>query len=133
MEEKEIIYKGKAVIKKSPGQTVLSLLGVLLMWAIIFLFAKHLPFSWFFELCAIAVSAVLINRVLMQGTFESTYILYEDTLDVVTRYGLIEKQSASYPLSETVFTSDTAIFNGKTSPFYPDNELKKRLKIEITS
>ena len=133
MEEREIIYKGKAVIKKNPKQTMLSLMGVALVWAIIFIFAKYLPASWIFELGAIILSAVLINKILKKGTFESTYILYSDTLEVVTRYGLIEKVSAIYPLSDAVFTNNTVTAHKKTHPFYPDNELKKLLKIEITS
>ena len=133
MEEREIFYKGAARIVKNPRQTTLSLILVALVWIVIFVFAKHLPAAWFFELGAIVLSAVLINRILKQGTFESTYILYEDTLDVVTRYGLIEKVSATYSLKEAVFADGTVTVGGKTYPFYPDDELKKLLKIKITS
>ena len=79
------------------------------------------------EIGAIALSAIYINKVLKQGTFVATYVLYEDTLVVLTRYGLIEKETEWYNLDEAVFTENSVTVNGKTRPFYPDEELKKIL------
>lgn len=126
MEEKEI-YRGKAVAVKDDKQTIKALLRAAIFCLVVFAVAKHLPFSWAFEIGAIILSAIYINKVLKQGTFIATYILYEDSLSVVTRYGFIEKETARYILSESTFTENSVTTGGKTYPFYPDDELKKIL------
>ncbi len=133
MEEKEILYKGEAVVQKSPKETVLSLLGIAAMWAGIVLFSKFLPFQWAFSLAAIIISAILINKLLNKGTFKKTYILYEDRLVVMTRYGLIEKESSVHPLTASEFTEKTIVTDGVKYPFYPDKELIKILKEKTAS
>ena len=133
MEEKEILYKGAAVVQKSPGQTIFSLIGIGAMWAGIFIFSKFLPFEWAFQIGAIIVSAILINRLLNKGTFSKTYILYEDELVVMTRYGLIEKESSIHPLSTSRFTEKHIITDGVKYPFYPDEELIRILKEKTAS
>ena len=127
MNDEKELYRGKAVVKKDEKQTIKALLKAAIFCAVIFAVSKYLPFSWFFEIGAIVLSAIYINKVLKQGTFVATYILYEDALVVVTRYGLIEKESARYDLEKAQFTENSVIYNGKTHPFYPDEELKKLL------
>ena len=61
----------------------------------VFAVARFLPASWFFEIGAIAAGTVYINKLLNEGTFKKTYVLYEDSLSVITKYGLIEKETAS--------------------------------------
>lgn len=124
MEEKEI-YKGKAIAVKDDKQTVKALFKAIIFCVVVFAVAKYLPFSWAFEIGAIILSAIYINKVLKQGTFIATYILYEDSLSVVTRYGFIEVETARYILSESTFTENSVTTGGKTYPFYPDEELKK--------
>ena len=133
MEEKEILYKGAAVVQKTPKETIFSLIGIGVMWVAILIFSKFLPFQWVFSLAAIVISAILINRLLNKGTFTKTYILYEDKLVVLTRYGLIEKESSIHPLSTSKFTNKTIITDGVKYPFYPDEKLKKILKAKTTS
>lgn len=127
MNEQKEIYRGRAVAVKNEKQTLKALLKAVIFCFVIFAVSKYLPFSWLFELGAIAASAIYINKVMKQGTFIATYILYEDTLVVLTRYGLIEKESARYNLNETTFTQATITSGGKTKPFYPDEQLKKLL------
>lgn len=127
MNNKKELYRGKAVVKKDEKQTIKALLKAAVFCLVIFAVSKYLPFAWVFEIGAIIASAVYINKILKQGTFVATYILYEDTLVVMTRYGLIEKESARYDLKNAHFTENTVIYNGKTYPFYPDDELKKLL------
>ncbi len=124
MEEKEI-YRGRAVAVKDDKQTVKALFKAIIFCVVVFAVAKYLPFSWAFEIGSIVLSAIYINRVLKQGTFIATYVLYEDSLSVVTRYGFIEKETARYILSESTFTENSVTTGGKTYPFYPDEELKK--------
>lgn len=133
MEEKEILYKGAAIIQKSPKETIVSLLGIAAMWSGIVLFSKFLPFQWAFSLAAIIISAILINKLLNKGTFTKTYILYEDRLVVMTRYGFIEKESSIHPLSSSKFTQTHIITDGVKYPFFPDNELKEILKSKTIS
>ena len=125
MEQKEILYKGKAIAVKDDKQTIKALFKAIIFCVVVFAVAKYLPFSWVFEIGAIALSAIYINKVLKQGTFIATYILYEDSLSVVTRYGFIEMETARYILSESEFTENSVTTGGKTHPFYPDEELKK--------
>ncbi len=133
MEEKEIIYKGSAVKQKSPKETIISLVGIGVMWAAVFIFSRYLPFQGVLQIIGIAVSAVLINRLLNKGTFSKTYILYEDELVVMTRYGLIEKESSIHPLSTSVFTDTSITTDGVKYPFYPDDTLKEILKTKTAS
>ena len=77
----------------------------------------------------IVFCAIYINKLLKQGTFSLTYILYEDSLTVLTRYGFIETVTASFPLSECVFSERSITYNGKNFAFYPDENLKKLLNI----
>ena len=133
MEEKEILYKGAAIVQKSPKETIFSLIGIAAMWAAVFIFSKFLPFEWAFQIGAIVVSAILINRLLNKGTFTKTYILYEEELVVMTRYGLIEKESSIHPLVTSEFTEKYIITDGVKYPFYPDEELIKILKEKTAS
>lgn len=124
MNEKKELYRGKAVAVKDDRQTIKALLKALVFCVVVFAAAKYLPFSWVFEIGAIIASAIYINKVLKQGTFIATYVLYEDTLVVLTRYGFIEMETARYDLSEAVITESTITSGGKTVPFYPDEKLK---------
>lgn len=124
MNEKKELYRGRAVAVKDDRQTVKALLKALIFCVVVFAVAKYLPFSWAFEIGAIVASAIYINKVLKQGTFIATYVLYEDSLVVLTRYGFIEMETARYDLSEAVFTETTITSGGKTVPFYPDEKLK---------
>ncbi|MBE7034271.1 MAG: hypothetical protein E7406_08615 [Ruminococcaceae bacterium] len=125
MEEKQEIYRGKAIAVKDEKQTFKALLKVLLFCFVIFAVSPYLPFSWAFCLGAIILSAIYINKIMHQGTFIATYVLYDDELVVLTRYGFIEKETARYDLSKAVITEKTISQDGITKPFYPDEELKK--------
>ncbi|MBQ8808290.1 MAG: hypothetical protein IJZ81_03160 [Clostridia bacterium] len=125
MNEKKELYRGKAVAVKNEKQTLKALLKAVIFCFIVFALSKYLPFSWFFEIGALFLSALYINKVMKQGTFVATYILYEDTLVVLTRYGFIDIETARYNLSNTHFTQTAIISNGKRVPFYPDEKLKK--------
>lgn len=127
MEEKRELYRGRAMAVKDDRATIKALLRAAIFCLVVFAVAKYIPFSWVFEIGAIVFSAIYINKILKQGTFIATYILYEDSLAVVTRYGFIEKETARYILSESVFTENSVTTLGKTYPFYPDEELKKIL------
>ena len=133
MEEKKELYRGRAVAVKDDKQTIKAILKAAIFCAVVFAVAKYLPFTWVFQIGAIILSAIYINKIMKQGTFISTYILYEDSLVVLTRYGFIEKESARYELEKAQFTENSVIYNGKTYPFYPDEELKKLLNLQITS
>ncbi len=128
MEEKKELYRGSAIIQKSPKDTIISLLGIAVMWAAIIFLAKNLPFAWAFEVAAIIISAVLINKLLNKGTFTKTYVLYEDCLVILTRYGFIEKESSIHPFEASAFTDTSITTDGVKYPFYPDEKLKKILK-----
>ncbi|MEE0866987.1 MAG: hypothetical protein UIL37_01630 [Clostridia bacterium] len=129
MEGKKEIYRGLAVVKKNNIQTVIFIGAALILGVALINVASRLPFAGFIDLAVIAFLAVLINRVLKQGTFIVTYVLYEGVLLEFTRYGLIEKETARFTLSECRFGKDSIVFEGRTYPFYPDEELKKLLNL----
>ena len=127
MEEKKEIYRGRAVVIKDEKQTIKALIKAAVFCLLIFALSVYVPFGWVLEIAALVLSALYINRILKQGTFVSTYILYEDTLVVLTRYGLIELETARYDLNEAVFTETSVTSGGKTRPFHPDEKLKSLL------
>ena len=127
MNEKEV-YRCRAIMPKSDRRIFFELMGVVLMCFVLFHIGNALPCGWFLQIATLLASAILINKILRQGTFIKTYVLYEDSLIVLTRYGLIEKETARYPLAEAKFSEQTIEYQGKTYPFYPDDKLKKLLK-----
>ena len=128
MEKKEI-YRGGATMQLSSGQTLLRLALTAFFCVVAFWLSQRLPLSWFFELCTIIFASLYINKVLKGGVFKITYILYEDSLVVVTRYGLIEKETARYSLDEAVFSADEITVGTENFSFYPDKTLKHLLGI----
>lgn len=129
MTDKEYLYKGEALLPKSPVATFFSLAGILVPCGVVFALERYLPAAWFFELATIVFAAVLSNKVLKKGTFSKTYILYEDTLVEITRYGLIEKVTGQFELKKSVVSDSEIIYNGKKFLFYPDETLKKLLNL----
>lgn len=129
MTDKEVLYKGLALLPKSPAGTILSLAGILVFCGLVFALESVIPAAWFFELAAVVLAAVYANKVLKQGTFSKTYILYEDTLVETTRYGLIEKVTAQFPLKDASIFPNEIIYNEKRYAFYPDETLKKLLNL----
>lgn len=123
------IYRMQLPAKKSPRITALILALVLIVCVLLLKAATLLPFGWAFQIAIILLSAIYINKLLKQGTFSITYVLYENSLEVHTRYGFITSITARYPLEEAVFTESTVTYKGKTLPLYPDEKLKKLLNI----
>ena len=126
MEEK---YKMIVPARKSPCASALVLSLVLIVCILLLKVATFLPAPWAFQIVIIFLSAVFINRLLKQGIFSTMYILYEDSLHQLTRYGFISSVTAIYQLDETCFGENTVTYKGKTTPFYPDEHLKKLLNI----
>lgn len=132
MEKKEL-YRAAAKAPRNMRQTIAALIIVILCVAAVFSAAPLLPFEWFFEIAAITAGAIYTNKILRRGTFTITYILYEDRLIELTRVGLLESQTGEYPLSDTLFYADRLVYMGRTKEFYPDETLKKLLKLCILS
>lgn len=122
-------YRMQVPAKKGAGATALTLISVLIICTLLLKAVTFLPFGWAFQIAVILLCAIYINKLLKQGTFSVTYVLYENSLQVHTRYGFITSVSATYILDETAFTESTVTYKGKTHPFYPDENLKKLLNI----
>lgn len=127
--QKKELYRTEIKRSKSAGKTLLLLFITALFIMAVFAVARFFPAAWLLEIGAIAFGTVYINKLLNEGTFKKTYVLYEDSLCVITKYGLIEKETASYDLKTAVFTCDSVTANGKTEPFFPDDELKRLLNL----
>lgn len=126
---KNELYRGQALLPRTPHKTVAALLLTAAACAAVFFVAELLPASWLFELCAIAAAAVHVNKILREGTFTVTYVLTEGILKVYTRYGLIEKLTDVIYLDEAAVAADRITVNGRIIRFYPDKKLKKLLNI----
>ena len=128
-EQKKELYRGYALASKNSFHTLLALAGVAIFILLVSFVSTFLPASWLFQGGSILISAIYINKVLKEGPFRKTYILYEDSLVAITRYGYIEKITEEFDLETSVFTSTSVTSNGKTYSFSPDNELKKLLNL----
>ena len=85
------IYKLSPPMQKSSRTTALFIIISLFVCAILLKLSTYLPAAWIFEILIIILCAAWINKILKQGVFTLTYILYEDSLKFYTRYGFIEK------------------------------------------
>ena len=123
------IYRFTPPMQKNALTTAFLIMLSLIVCAILLKLSTHLPAAWFFEILIIVLCAAMVNRILKQGVFTLTYILYEDSLKFYTRYGFIEKETASFTLADSSFTEASIIYKGKAYPFFPDEKLKSLLNI----
>ena len=123
------IYKFTPPPAKSSRTTTLFILLSLLLCALLLKISTHLPAAWLFEILIIVFCAAGINKILKQGVFTLTYVLYEDSLKFYTRYGFIEKETMVFPLGDCTFSQTAILYKGKAYPFFPDEKLKSLLNI----
>ncbi len=123
------IYKFTPPAQKNTRTTSFFIIISLFVCAVLLKLSTHLPAAWVFEILIIVLCAAVINKILKQGVFTLTYVLYEDSLKFYTRYGFIEKETASFPIEDSAFTESTIIYKGKAYPFFPDEKLKSLLNI----
>ena len=127
------VYRVRAASQISPIKTMFFIVAAVVFCSVVFAAAPYLPLAWFFQLSAIVIASVFVNKVLKKGTFATIYVLYEDRLVILTRYGLIEKETGEFPFSTSRFCETFIEHNGKKTPFYPDEILKKLLNLKTTS
>ncbi len=123
------IYRFTPPPQKNTRTSALFIIASLILCAILLKLSSYLPAAWFFEILIIVLCAALINKILKQGVFALTYVLYEDFLKLYTRYGFIEKETMVFPLEDSAFNETTIIYKGKAYPFFPDEKLKSLLNI----
>lgn len=123
------IYRLIPPPQKNARMSALFIIILLFVCAILLKLSSYLPAAWFFEILIIMLCAALINKILKQGVFALTYVLYEDSLKFFTRYGFIEKETMVFPLEDSSFNETSIIYRGKAYPFFPDEKLKSLLNI----
>lgn len=123
------IYKFTPPMQKNTRTTSLFIVFSLIVCAVLLKLSTYLPAAWLFEILIIVLCAATINKILKQGVFTLTYILYEDSLKFYIRYGFIEKETMAFPLENSSFTESAIIYKGKAYPFFPDEKLKSLLNI----
>lgn len=123
------IYKFTPPMQKNTRTTSLFIVFSLIVCAVLLKLSTYLPAAWLFEILIIVLCAATINKILKQGVFTLTYVLYEDSLKFYTRYGFIEKETMAFPLENSSFTESAIIYKGKAYPFFPDEKLKSLLNI----
>lgn len=124
------IYRFTPAPQKSTRTTSFFIIISLFVCAVLLKLSTHLPAAWFFEILIIVVCAAGINKILKQGIFTLTYVLFDDCLKFYTRYGFIEKETAAFPLNESSFSESAILYKGKAYPFFPDEKLKTLLNIQ---
>lgn len=126
MEEK--IYEQKAPAKNNAVLRILMFGGLFLIFCVLLFIASVVPYSGIVTLGVLFLFALEIYK-LMKGTvLDITYVLYEDKLVFVRRYGKIEMETEEFLLSEAEFKGNVIVYRGKNYAFYPDEKLKSLLE-----
>lgn len=126
LHEKTEVYRGAAKLPGTPRAAFVCLLALIAVCVLLFNLVSPLPYSAFFKVAVLVLTAVGINYILKQGTFTVTYVLTDDGwLVYVTKYGALEWESAHIEISKAKISGNKLICNKRHYDFYPDNELKE--------
>lgn len=129
LQNKTEIYRGAAKLPGTPRAAFICMLALIAVCVVLFNLVSPLPYSVFLKIAVLVFAAVGINYILKKGTFSATYVLTDDGMLVyITKYGLLEWESAWINLSEAEFTGNKIIFENRRYEFYPDDELKKLIE-----
>ncbi len=123
------IYSQKAPKRGNAGVRVIAFALILAVFCVLLFVAACLPYSGILTLLVIAVFAFTTNALMKNLVFDITYVLYEDRLVFKRRYGRIEMEMESFPLSEAKITSTGIEYDNKSYEFSPDEKLKELLGI----
>ena len=125
----KVIYSQKAPKTGNAGIRVLLFSVMLLVFCVLLFISSTLPYSGITTLAVIAVFALSTNALMKNLVFDITYVLYEDRLVFKRRYGRIEMEMETFPLSDAVITRKSIECDKKTYNFYPNEELCRHLGI----
>ncbi|MGN1098170.1 MAG: hypothetical protein ACI4SS_04675 [Clostridia bacterium] len=130
LQDKTPVYRGAAKLPGTPRAAFFCILALIAVCVILFNLVAPIPYSVFLKIAIIVFAAVSINYILKQGTFSVTYVLTDDGILVyITKYGLLEWESAWIDATEAEFKGNKIIYKKKKYDFYPDEELKGLLGI----
>lgn len=128
LQSKTEVYRGAAKLPGSPRAAFFCLLALVAVCVVLFNLVSALPYSVFLKIAVLIFAAAGINYILKQGTFSVTYVLTDDGILVyITKYGLLEWESAWIRVSEAEFSENKIVFENRRYDFYPDDELKTLL------
>ncbi len=128
LHEKTVIYRGEAKLPGTPRAAFVSMLVLVVICVILFNLISPIPYSVFFKIAVLIFAAVGINYILKKGTFSVTYAVTEDGMLVfITKYGLIERETAWIKIDEAEFFPGKIVFEKRKYEFYPDEELSRLL------
>ncbi len=126
LQDKTEIYRGKAEMNGSPRATFFAILLLAAVCVPLFNLASAIPYGVFLKIAIFVIAAALLNRILKRGTFSVTYVLTDDGMLVyITKYGLLEWESAWIEVSEAEFSENEIRYRNRKYDFYPDEKLKK--------
>ncbi len=126
MPEKKI-YSQKAPPEATIKETVIAAAGLTVLCAVLMTVLSNLPYAGITTLLTLFLFAAGIYAVLKENVFEITYVLYEDRLVYLRRYGALEKETEVFPIGEAEFYKDKIVYRKKTYPFHPDERMKGEL------
>ncbi|MGM9552502.1 MAG: hypothetical protein ACI3XA_09645 [Clostridia bacterium] len=121
------IYSQK-VKNESNGvqRTVLFIITVVLLCVALF-FVNLLPYRGILSVGVIFIFAFITLKLLNGFVFDLKYVLYEDRIAFVRKYGRLEWESIVFFLNETEIKDNEIVFMKKSYPFYPDEKMKELL------
>lgn len=123
----EVIYSCKAPPEATKKEAAASFAVLTVLFAIAAVVLSRLPFAGVTALLLLLFFAAGIYSVMKRALFDVTYVLYQDRLVYLRRYGAIEKENEVFPTAEAEFYEDKIIFRGRSYPFHPDAVLKEAL------
>lgn len=129
LQNKTEVYRGAARLPGTPRAAFFATLLLIAVCVLLFNLVSVLPYGVFLKILVLIFAAVGLNRILRQGTFSVTYVLTDDNILVyITKYGLLEWESAWISVPEADFSENEIRFKGRKYDFYPEDELADRIK-----
>ena len=123
----KIIYSCHAPFEATKKAAAAASIALLVVCAFLSFLVSHMPYSGILSVLVIIVFASLLYSVMKRSLFDITYVLYENRLVFVRRFGAVSSEAEVFPLSEAKFFEDKIIYNNKQYPFHPDDKLKELL------
>ena len=129
LQTKTQVYRGEAKLPGTPKAAFFAILILAAVFVLLFNLVSPLPYSVFFKIAILILTALGVNYILKKGTFSVTYVLTDDGMLVyVTKYGRLSWESAWIEVSKAKFEKNRIIFEKRKYDFYPDEELKELLQ-----
>lgn len=128
MNEKPVYTQKAPFSGNVKGRTVAFILLASVI-ILLLIFVNFLPYSGVLTLIVFMLGAYFIHKLLNKTVFDIKYVLYDDKLVFLRKYGRLEWEGEVFPFDEATFHEGFIEHRGRRYSFYPDSELKELLGI----